>query len=230
MTSEKKVGYHPGGSVPRRGRTTSRRRPTGRTVYKSRTTIPTTKRGDLNPTPKRLAKPTTQTPRQKAIAGAKALTPKQRQATNKATPTKTNRWWGSKTGTLGKPTTLGAAMARRKAQAATPQNAANAAMARRTNAKYGRRKPTGRTVYKSRTTIPTRPTARRTAKPARGRVGQSLNRYMQARRTNAKLGRPTGRTVAGRFKKTPGAAIPKRSTATSGKRSRDYSLGRRRFT
>ena len=123
MTSEKKVGYHPGGSVPRRSRTTSRRRPTGRTVYKSRTTIPT----------RRVAKPTptTQTSRQKAIAAVKArsaakraeilknfnsLTPaqktamkqrqqakalslpfKQRQRTNQATPTKT-------TGTLGNPT------------------------------------------------------------------------------------------------------------------------------
>jgi len=121
MTSEKKVGYHPGGSVPRRSRTTSRRRPTGRTVYKSRTTIPT----------RRVAKPTptTQTSRQKAIAAVKArsaakraeilknfnsLTPaqktamkqkqqakalsfKQRQGTNQATPTKT-------TGTLGNPT------------------------------------------------------------------------------------------------------------------------------
>ena len=59
----------------------------------------------------------------------------------------------------------------------------------------------------------------------------------QRQGTNAKLGRrgPVGRSLAGtllsgRFKKTPGAAIPKRSTATSGKRSRNYSLGRRRFT
>ena len=187
---------------------------TGRTVYKSKTTIPT--RRVAKPTAKKQkasspsslqnrniiknyfnkqrqalnkaaekAKPlsasqialvqklkpsTTQTPRQKAIAAAKArgqakiaavrkrfnsLTPaqkiamkqrqqakalatKQRQATQKARPTKT-------TGTPNKPTTLRAAIAaRRKAGA---QAKARAGF---------RGRPTGRTVYKSRTTIPTR--------------------------------------------------------------------------
>ena len=125
MTSEKKVGYHPGGSVPRRSRTTNRRRPTGRTIPTRRVS---NRRGPLNQNPK---PPTTQTSRQKAIAAVKArsarkraemlknfnsLTPaqktamkqrqqakalslpfKQRQRTNQATPTKT-------TGTLGNPT------------------------------------------------------------------------------------------------------------------------------
>ena len=215
MTSEKKVGYHPGGSVPRKGRTTSRQRFNSLTPLQ-RASIAQTQRARAT-----TGKPTSA---QKKINNTNMQKVKQLSAPQKQMPRTTSRV-GSTAARR-----RAAAIARRKAQAATPQNAANAAMARRTNAKYGRRKPTGRTVYNSRTTIPTRPTARRTAKPARGRVGQSLNRYMQARRTNAKLGRPTGRTVAGRFKKTPGAAIPKRSTATSGKRSRDYSLGRRRFT
>jgi len=114
MTSEKKVGYHPGGSVPRRSRTTNRRRPTGRTIPTRRVS---NRRDPLNQNPK---PPTTQTSRQKAIAAVKArsarkkaeilknfnsLTPaqktamKQRQRTNQATPTKT-------TGTLGNPKVL----------------------------------------------------------------------------------------------------------------------------
>ena len=147
------------------GKPTARPKATGRTVYKSRTTIPT--RRVAKPTAKKQKSPdytlkafknqiqslatktkpkglqklkpsTTQTPRQKAIAAAKAFATKQRQSPYKARPTKT-------TGTLSKPTTLRAAIAaRRKAGA---QAKARAGF---------RGRPTGRTVYKSRTTIPTR--------------------------------------------------------------------------
>jgi len=213
------------------GKPTARPKATGRTVYKSRTTIPT----------RRVAKPT-QTPRQKAIAGAKArgqakiaaiknrynsLTPaqktamkqkqqakalsfKQRQATNKATPTKT-------TGTLGNPTStqkkinntnmqkaypevkqlsapqkqmprttssvpdrlkkiVGSTVARRRKAIAVAKARSQAKIAAAIASRpRGRtpyqnaalkhlaslrkktvRRPTGRTVYKSRTTIPTR--------------------------------------------------------------------------
>ena len=186
-----------------------RGRPKGRTVYKSKTTIPTIRTRNVNSTPKRVAKPTTQTPRQKAIAAArargqakiaavrkrfnsltpaqkiamkqrqqaKALATKQRQATQKATPTKI-------TGTLGKPSKAAIA-ARRNAGLKTQidqfnkkqQTAIRRKAGAQAKARAGfRGRPTGRTVYKSKTTMPTR------------------------------------------------------STATSGKRSRDYSLGRRRFT
>jgi len=200
MTSEKKVGYHPGGSVPRRSRTTSRRRPTGRTVYKSRTTIPT----------RRVAKPTptTQTSRQKAIAAVKArsaakraeilknfnsLTPaqktamkqkqqakalsfKQRQGTNQATPTKT-------TGTLGNPTSAQKKIIKNNSntamQKAKPLSASQKQMPRTTSSVSDRlKKIVGSTAARRRAAA----IARRKAAAMSRRRGAAMSRGRPTRR------------------------------------------------
>tara|TARA_R110000744_G_scaffold361344_1_gene469061 strand:+ start:151 stop:978 length:828 start_codon:yes stop_codon:yes gene_type:complete len=112
MASEKE-GYHPGGSVPRRRRLTTRRRPirSGRgqldegigdgtpSTARSTRRKPTVKAKEVGNKLRSLvpAKPKTQTPRQKALAAmnqrqqAKSLTRKAKQGTNQAIPTKTQK-------------------------------------------------------------------------------------------------------------------------------------------
>tara|TARA_R110000824_G_scaffold223660_1_gene411386 strand:+ start:51 stop:692 length:642 start_codon:yes stop_codon:yes gene_type:complete len=213
MTSEKKVGYHPGGSVPRRGRTTSRRRPTGRTVYKSRTTIPTrrvaksTAKKQKSPytleklfknqiqnlttktKPKALQKlkpPTTRTPKQKAITGAKA----RGQAK--------------------------IAEMRKRFNSLTPLQRASMAQTQRARATTG--KPTSAQKEINNSNMQ--------------KVKQLSAPQKQMPRTTSRVGSTAARRRAAAMarRRPTGTTIPTRSTASSGKRSRDYSLGRRRFT